>query len=186
MSLPSAVPAPDATIVRRGTADDATMLADLAARTFSDTFASDNRAEDMAAYLPVHFAPGIQRAELGDAANTYLIAERAGEPVGYALVRAGPAPACVGSEPAVEVVRIYVDRPWFGRGVAPVLMDACTTEGRLRGARTLWLGVWERNPRAIAFYRKCGFRDVGGQTFQLGQDVQSDRVMARDIGDGRA
>ena len=186
MSVTGAVPGADATTVRRGTAADAVMLAELAARTFSDTSASDNRAEDMAAYLPAHFAPGIQRAELADAANTYLIAERTGDSVGYALVRAGPAPASVGSEPAVEVVRIYVDRPWFGRGVAPVLMDACIVEARRRGARTLWLGVWERNPRAIAFYRKCGFRDVGSQTFQLGDDVQSDRVMARDIGDGRA
>ena len=181
MSAP--VPPPDTTVVRRGTADDAAMLAGLAARTFSETFAADNRAKDMAAYLSAHFAPGIQRAEIADPAHTYLVAERAGKPVGFALAREGSAPSCVGDGATVEIARIYVDRPWFGRGVAPALMDACIAEAHRRGARTLWLGVWERNPRAIAFYCKCGFRDVGTQRFRLGQDEQTDRIMALALGD---
>ena len=41
----------------------------------------------------------------------------------------------------------------------------------------LWLGVWERNPRAQAFYRKSGFADVGSQVFLVGTDAQTDRVM---------
>ena len=185
MSAP--VPPPDTTVVRRGTADDAAMLAGLAARTFSETFAADNRANDMAAYLSAHFGPAIQLAEISDPAHTYIIAERAGQPVGYALTRAGSAPTSIGDDgAALEIVRIYVDRPWFGRGVAPVLMDACIAEARLRGTRTLWLGVWERNPRAMAFYRKCGFRDVGSQSFRLGQDEQMDRVMSLRLGDREA
>jgi ribosomal protein S18 acetylase RimI-like enzyme len=48
-------------------------------------------------------------------------------------------------------------------------------------ARTIWLGVWEHNPRAIAFYLKCGFVDVGRHPFQLGRDVQTDRIMSRDV-----
>jgi ribosomal protein S18 acetylase RimI-like enzyme len=56
-------------------------------------------------------------------------------------------------------------------------MKSVATAARARGARTLWLGVWERNERAKSFYRKCGFRDVGSQPFVLGTDVQTDRVM---------
>jgi ribosomal protein S18 acetylase RimI-like enzyme len=52
-----------------------------------------------------------------------------------------------------------------------------------RGAGAVWLGVWERNARAIAFYRKCGFADVGSQTFELGSDRQQDRVMWRRVRD---
>ena len=52
---------------------------------------------------------------------------------------------------------------------------------RARGAGTLWLGVWERNPRGIAFYVKCGFRDVGSKPFLLGSDWQTDRVMVRPL-----
>jgi len=49
------------------------------------------------------------------------------------------------------------------------------------GARTVWLGVWERNPRAQAFYRKCGFTDEGTQVFIVGEDVQNERVMVRPL-----
>lgn len=181
MSAPVDRPAPVAVTVRRAIPGDDTMLAGLAARTFSETFAADNRADDMAAYLAATFAPEIQRAEITDLANTYLIAEHEGAPAGFALVRESPAPPCVTGGAAAEVARFYVDRPWFGRGVARVLMDACIVEARVRGARTLWLGVWERNARAIAFYRKCGFRDAGSQTFRLGRDVQTDLVMTRSL-----
>jgi RimJ/RimL family protein N-acetyltransferase len=49
------------------------------------------------------------------------------------------------------------------------------------GGRTLWLGVWERNPRAIAFYEKCGFRDVGSHDFWVGNDCQTDRIMVTEL-----
>jgi len=81
----------------------------------------------------------------------------------------------------LEIVRFYVDRPWHGRGVAQQLMEAAVNTARAAGARTLWLGVWERNPRAIAFYRKCGFQDVGTQTFVLGADHQRDLVLTRSV-----
>jgi ribosomal protein S18 acetylase RimI-like enzyme len=78
----------------------------------------------------------------------------------------------------LELSRFYVDRPWHGRGVAQALMTATVSEAAERGAPTLWLGVWEQNARGIAFYRKCGFAEVGTQTFVLGSDRQNDRVMA--------
>jgi ribosomal protein S18 acetylase RimI-like enzyme len=77
----------------------------------------------------------------------------------------------------VELARFYVDRPWHGRGVARELMDAARAAARNLGGRTFWLGVWEHNPRAIAFYAKCGFRDVGSHKFLVGSDLQTDRVM---------
>ena len=83
----------------------------------------------------------------------------------------GPAP--------IELKRIYVAKAWQGRRVAQALMDASLDAARARGARTLWLGVWERNPRALAFYEKYGFTRVGEQTFVLGNDEQTDWLFAR-------
>jgi ribosomal protein S18 acetylase RimI-like enzyme len=68
-----------------------------------------------------------------------------------------------------------------GRGVARQLMAAVFAAARGRSAQTLWLGVWEKNLRALAFYRKFGFVDVGSHQFVLGTDVQTDRLMVRDI-----
>ena len=77
------------------------------------------------------------------------------------------------------MVRLYVLREWIGRGVGRELMQACLNEARQAGFRTIWLGVWERNPRAQAFYRKWNFRVVGEHVFQLGSDPQRDLLMER-------
>jgi ribosomal protein S18 acetylase RimI-like enzyme len=96
------------------------------------------------------------------------------------MLRWGTAPACVVARRPAEVQRIYVDRPWHGRGVAQALMAAMLEHARNGGADRVWLGVWEQNLRARAFYRRAGFADVGDHAFRLGDEVQRDRVMVRD------
>jgi ribosomal protein S18 acetylase RimI-like enzyme len=60
-------------------------------------------------------------------------------------------------------------------------MAAALGAARELGARTVWLGVWERNPRGIAFYEKCGFRHLGAADFWVGSDRQNDRIMVLDL-----
>jgi ribosomal protein S18 acetylase RimI-like enzyme len=166
-------------VVRRADPSDAPWLAALAERTFRETYAAHNTPEDMEHYVAGHFGPDRQANELRDPATTTLIAEANGQPAGYVQLGCGPAPVSVSGPDPMEVVRFYVDRPWHGRGVAQELMAAAAAAARAAGARTLWLGVWERNDRAIAFYRKCGFHDAGTQVFVLGRDRQRDLVLER-------
>jgi GNAT superfamily N-acetyltransferase len=97
--------------------------------------------------------------------------------VGYAQLRLGRPPACVTAARPLELWRFYVAREWHGRGLAQQLMAAVIAAARGRNSGVLWLGVWERNPRAQAFYKKSGFVDIGSQTFLVGTDEQADRVM---------
>ena len=168
-------------VVRPAGAQDAPWLAALAERTFRETYAAYNTPDDMDRYVAEHFGAARQETELRDPRGVTLVAEVDGRAAGYAQLGRGDTPACVTGAAPLEVVRFYVDRPWHGRGVAQTLMAAAVEAARTGGARTLWLGVWERNPRAIAFYRKCGFGDVGAQTFVLGTDHQRDRVLARPL-----
>jgi len=168
-------------IIRRGTLEDAALLSDLGARTFSETFAADNTPEDLAAYMATSFNVAQQTAELEDPASTFLIAEVDGHAAGYARLHAGePAKGVEGANP-VELVRLYVSRDWLGRGLGEQLMRACIDEARQAGHETIWLGVWERNARAQAFYRKWNFRTVGEHIFPLGSDLQRDIVMERPL-----
>jgi GNAT superfamily N-acetyltransferase len=167
--------------IRRGTAADAPALAALARDTFFDTFASTNDATDMALHLERAYGVAQQTAELTDPAVITLLVEEAGQAVAYAQLRTGRVPDCVTGASAMELWRFYVTRDWHGRGVAQQLMERVMTEARQAGAATLWLGVWERNPRAQAFYGKCGFVDVGEHVFLFGTDPQTDRVMARSL-----
>ncbi len=168
-------------VIRHGTAADATALAELAARTFRETFAADNRPEDMALHLAQAYGTAQQQRELADPDITTLLVEVDGDLAGYAQLRGGVPPNCVTGESPVELWRFYVARSWHGRGVAQALMRSVELEAHRRGGGTLWLGVWERNERAKAFYHKNGFIDVGSHVFMVGNDAQTDRILARTV-----
>ncbi len=170
-------------LIRYAGVDDAQLLAELGARTFNETFAADkrNRPEDIAAYLASSFGQAQQGAELTDSRSTFLIAEVDGVAVGYAKLSAGRAPDGITGEKPIELVRLYVSQEWLGRGIGAALMRACMDEARQKEYRTLWLGVWEHNHRARAFYRKWEFQDAGQHIFQLGDDPQTDILMERSV-----
>src|ERR1051325_6765664 len=168
-------------IIRRGTLEDAGLLSELGARTFSETFAVDNTPEDLAAYLATWFNVAQQTAELEDPGSTFLIAEVDGRAAGYAKLHDDEAADGVEGANPVELVRLYVSRDWLGRGLGEQLMRACIDTARQARHETIWLGVWERNARAQAFYRKWNFHTVGEHMFQLGSDLQSDLAMERPL-----
>ncbi len=168
-------------IIRRGKAEDAGLLAELGARTFSDTFAADNTPEDMASYLNSAFSPEQQAAELVDPNSLFQIAETNGVAVGYAMLRSGNVLDNITGKKPIELVRLYVSRESLGSGVGAALMKSCIVQAKQRGYETLWLGVWESNRRALAFYRKWNFHEVGTHVFQLGDDPQTDILMQRSI-----
>ncbi len=169
--------------IRTATRDDAQRLSEFARRTFHETFAAQNTPEDMAAYLSYAFSDARQLAEIEDGNTITLLAED-DTLVGYAQLGARMPPLCVPDRNALEVVRFYVDRAWHGREIAHQLMLAVEDAAAAR-AHAVWLGVWEHNRRAIAFYQKCGFADVGSHEFLLGSDRQTDRIMWRTLGGGR-
>lgn len=178
------------TLVRPATIADAVRLSQLGAATFRETFEGENTPDDMACYLAETFTPEKQAAEIADSTGIVLLAEHrapssdaGGEAalVGYVHLVSGQAPAAVQGPRPLELKRLYVARAWHGQRVAQALMDAAIAAARARGARTLWLGVWERNPRAVAFYAKYGFTRVGEHTFVLGADAQTDWVLARSL-----
>ena len=162
-----------AVIIRRAGEADAASLAEFAARVFVETFGPDNTAADVDAYVAKTYGVALQTREIADPHIVTLLVEEEGTLIGFAQMRI--------DRDAVEIARFYVDRAWHGRGVAQRLMDACCAIARDLAVARIWLGVWERNARAIAFYEKCGFRDIGSQPFLLGTDLQTDRVMELQI-----
>jgi len=160
-------------ILRRATEQDAETLSWFAAETFRETFGPDNEPNDMDAYLRKSFSPEIQRDEIANSAATVILAfdrEKSDDSlIGYVHL--------IAHQSAIEMKRFYVAALWKGRGLSQLLFNEALEEGRRRRGRRLWLTVWERNDRAIAFYKKMGFRISGQATFQLGEDTQTDHMM---------
>jgi len=165
--------------IRRAVPADAFALAALGRRTFSDAFAADNDPADMALFLDGAYSSDIQARELADSALTCLVAEQRGVLLAYGLLRTGKPCTFLDDPTAVELQRFYVDASCHGTGLAQSLMAACIAEARTLDAGEMFLGVWERNSRALHFYAAQGFRQIGRQTFVLGTDPQHDVVMAR-------
>jgi len=171
---------------RRAEPTDAARLAILAERTFRAAFASSNTRENMDAHCANAYSEAIQASEIANPQVETFVCDYNVELVGYAQLRWRRAPPCVVAARPAELQRIYVDQQWHGKGIAQALMSEMLATALRGNADQVWLGVWENNPRALAFYQKFGFIKVGHHTFQLGNDSQHDLVLCRDVRSGRS
>jgi diamine N-acetyltransferase len=168
--------------VRQANLSDARrQLAQLAERTFRDTFGAVNTAEDMNLHCQTSYSEALQTRDIANPRMMTLLVEEGERLIGFAQLCWEGAPACVVAASPGEIRRFYLDKGWHGKGIAQALMKDCIEELNRRGSDVAWLGVWEHNPRAVAFYRKFGFVEVGEHIFPLGRDPQRDIVMARPV-----
>jgi ribosomal protein S18 acetylase RimI-like enzyme len=167
--------------IRYASQQDAGLLADLGAKTFIQTYSESNPFENIDAYVKEFFSPEKQKTEISDSSNLFLIAEYEGQVFGYAQVSSGNQTPEITSKNPIELVRIYLLPEFIGKGLGSSLMQACLQESLARGHDAIWLGVWEHNQRAIAFYEKWGFKKIGTHQFTLGADLQTDWIMALDL-----
>jgi len=164
-----------------GAVVDAVELAEFAARTFEETYSAENKPEDMRAHVEANFSPSQQAAELSDPSVTTILSRSSGKLVAYAQVRLSMPPSCVTHAAPVELHRLYVDRRAHGSGLASKLIQAVHQAAHEFEGRHIWLSVWEQNARAISFYKKVDFVDVGSTIFLVGPDKQVDRVLVTDV-----
>ena len=170
-------------VIRAAISGDAEPLSRLAEATFRSSFGAANTPGDMDLHCRTSYSAAIQAGEIANPDMLTLLCDGDEGLVGFAQLRWGDAPDCVPAQSPGEIQRLYVAGAWHGKGIAQDLMHACIEALQARGSGMVWLGVWERNPRAIAFYRKCGFVEVSDHVFPLGNDPQRNIVMARSIAD---
>ena len=167
--------------IRRAISQDAENLAAYASRMYAQTFGDFTDPDDLEKYLSKTYGASQQSAEITNKDIRTMIVEFEAQIIGYAQVKRGSTPDCVDSELPVELWRFYVDKPWQGKGIAQDLLESTLAAAMELGGRTIWLSVWEENARAINFYSKSGFRDVGSKAFWVGNDCQTDRVMVSTV-----
>lgn len=176
---------PSSLNIRPATPSDAALLAAFAARAFRAAFAADNNPTDLEHYIATSFTTEQIAAEITDPQALFLLANQNEQLLGYTKLQFGNTPASLHAPHPVELVRIYVDPERLARGLGSRLLEANLQAAKERGCETIWLGVWEHNQRAIAFYHKWGFEVIGEQSFVLGQDVQRDLLMSLPLPDNQ-
>ena len=165
--------------IREATIADTNLLANLGAKTFSDTFAHQNTEENMSAYLKETFTVEKISEDIKDISSIFLIAFENKEAIGYAKLKRNSTKKELQNSKAMEIERIYILQKAIGKGIGKLLMGKCFAIAVAEDFEAIWLGVSEHNHVAILFYKKFGFETFGSHIFKLGNDNQTDLLMKR-------
>lgn len=152
-------------------------LQNLSIRTFTETFADDNSSKDMALYLQESFASVKLFRELSYPLTDFYFVRLESQLIAYLKLNFGAAQSEPMGNEAMELERIYILKDFQGKGSGQLLMDKAIEIARSKKVKFIWLGVWEQNHRALAFYKKNGFEIYGQHIFQFGSDPQTDVLM---------
>lgn len=160
---------------------DVETLLSLGIKTFRDTFDEYNTSENMLLYINKTFTKKNIELEMQEPGTVFFLASDGRKAAGYAKLRTGRQPKGLEDPAALEIERLYAHRHYIGKRVGNILMQTCQAYAKKKGFKTIWLGVWEHNARAIAFYEKNGFQKFGEHTFVLGRDAQTDWLMKKHL-----
>ena len=163
--------------LRKATISDLKILQKIGERTFIETFASENSSENMTVSLESAFTTEKLKNELTNINSEFYFAEIDGKVVGYFKVNFNEAQTELKMSNAMEIERIYVLKDFQGMKVGKMLFDKAIENARNMGLDLVWLGVWEKNIRAISFYKKNGFTVFNKHIFRLGNEEQIDLMM---------
>ncbi|HEX4959011.1 MAG TPA: GNAT family N-acetyltransferase [Lacibacter sp.] len=165
--------------IQKATVADAELIADLSRITFYDAFAKDNTKENMDHFMSTVFTKEALMQQVLNNEGIFLLAYDGDDVVGYVRMREENEEQIMEGADAIEIARIYAVQQSVGKGVGPALMQACIDMAVELKKSVIWLGVWEKNPRAIAFYQKWGFEKFGEHIFPIGNDPQTDWLMKK-------
>jgi len=159
------------------TMDEIEKLQKIGRQTFFETFAEANTEENMQKYLSENFSLSKLESELNNPYSEFYFASMNKDVIGYLKINFEKAQTEIIVTNAIEIERIYVLKEFHGKQVGQVLYNKAMEVAKRKRVDILWLGVWEKNPRAINFYKKNGFEEFDKHIFRLGNDEQTDIMM---------
>jgi len=169
---------------RTAVASDALCLGVLATQVFLDTYAVDGIRPSVAREALEHFSTDAIATLLADSPITFLVAESAGHMIAFAQMTFGSAHELVAAESTVELNRLYVLERFSGKGIGAALLRRAEALAAAQGASTLWLSAWAENHRALGFYTRQGYEDVGASLYVYEGEEYETRVFVRALGGG--
>jgi ribosomal protein S18 acetylase RimI-like enzyme len=167
--------------IKKITMEEIPALRNLSVQTFIETFARENTIENLQEYLDRSLTIEQLTIELTDTNSDFYFALSNNEPIGYLKINWGRSQTEIQDDKGLEIERIYVPLEFHGKSIGPILLDKALEIAKEKNADYVWLGVWERNLRAIRFYEKNGFVPFDKHVFKLGQDEQTDIMMKKNM-----
>jgi diamine N-acetyltransferase len=163
--------------IKKVSLSDIAGLQAISRQTFTETFADENTESDMKTYLDENLSLAKLTAEWMDTGSEFYFASLCNKVIGYLKLNSGLSQTELKEKRALEIERIYVLKEFHGKKVGQILFDKALQIAAETKAEYIWLGVWEKNLRAISFYTKNGFIEFDKHIFKLGADEQTDIMM---------
>jgi ribosomal protein S18 acetylase RimI-like enzyme len=168
-------------IIRALSVKDIPALRNLAIKIYEDTFSMSNTKENMEAFINTDYTIEAFEREFKEEGSYYFFAEEDAVPAGYLRLRKSIEAEKYLGENTIELHRIYVDQNFQGKKVGALLMQHALNLAADLKVDWIWLGVWEKNPKAQKFYEQWGFERFSEHIFQMGEESQTDWLMKKKI-----
>ncbi|MFC4618907.1 GNAT family N-acetyltransferase [Camelliibacillus cellulosilyticus] len=165
--------------IKKCTLEDLLVLQKIGYETFNDTFKHQNSPENLKAYLERAFNLKQLEKELSNISSQFFFVYFKDEVAGYLKVNINDAQTEEMGDEALEIERIYIKNEFQKQGLGKCLMNKVLEIAMKRNKKKIWLGVWEKNKNAIAFYKKMGFVQAGSHSFYMGDEKQTDIIMVK-------
>ncbi|BFT72750.1 GNAT family N-acetyltransferase [Paenibacillus sp. P36] len=165
--------------IKQCTLEELGLLQEISIETFTETFKHQNSPENMRAYLEKAFHLNQLEKELSNISSEFYIIYSNEEMAGYLKINIHDAQTELMGNDALEVERIYIRKNFHKQGLGKYLLNKAIEIAKQRNKKKIWLGVWEHNENAIAFYQKMDFVKTGAHSFYMGDDEQIDLIMTK-------
>ncbi|NLS88909.1 GNAT family N-acetyltransferase [Bacillus subtilis] len=167
--------------IKKCSREDLQILQQLSIETFNDTFKDQNSPENMKVYLERAFNKKQLEKELSNMSSEFFFVYFDHEVAGYVKVNIDDAQSEEMGAESLEIERIYIKNNFQKHGLGKHLLNKAIEIALERNKKNIWLGVWEKNENAIAFYKKMGFVQTGAHSFYMGDEEQTDLIMAKTL-----
>ena len=167
--------------IKKCTLEDSRKLQEISYETFNETFKDQNSPENMNAYLERAFNLKQLEKELSNISSQFFFVYFNNEVAGYLKVNINDAQSEEMGNESLEIERIYIKNKFQKHGLGKYLLNKAMEIAMERNKKKIWLGVWEKNENAIAFYKKMGFVQTGAHSFYMGDEEQMDFIMTKTL-----
>lgn len=167
--------------IEKCTLEDSRKLQEISYETFNETFKHQNSPENMNAYLEGAFDLKQLAKELSNIWSQFFFVYFNNEVAGYLKINTNDAQSEEMGDESLEIERIYIKNKFQKHGLGKYLLNKAIEIAMERNKNKIWLGVWEKNENAIAFYKKMGFVQTGAHSFYMGDEEQMDLIMTKTL-----
>jgi ribosomal protein S18 acetylase RimI-like enzyme len=166
--------------IRRARSTDALCLGALATHVFFDTYATNGINPDLAIEAREHYSEGVFASRLESSEVEITVAETGSNLAGFIDIQ-NKSICPVSSVAGPEVLRLYIQGPFQGRGLGQLLLRHAEDRAKAQGEKAIWLTAWVGNTRALGFYPHAGYERVGTMEYVISGKAYENHVFAKQL-----